>query len=250
MLFETPALDAHEEWVLQRVTELRERLSSVVREPRRWVGVLRRVSLARAIHGSNTIEGYNVTWRSGLAAADDEEPLDAQGETWMAVTRLPRRDDLRPAAAAIHRASSGCRALVQRLHFMMLRHVLSKNPGRWRPGTQCTSGRDANGRDRVRGPGRRAMVPSLVGGAEGPTWLRDDSEPAVIRAGMAHLNLVMIHPFSDGNGRMADASSRSCWPGKGILSRHSAASRSTWAATPRRTTTCWESWERAMAPGS
>src|SRR3970282_2154670 len=27
--------------------------------------------------------------------------------------------------------------------------------------------------------------------------------PALVRAAMAHLNLVMIHPFSDGNGRMA-----------------------------------------------
>jgi Fic family protein len=27
--------------------------------------------------------------------------------------------------------------------------------------------------------------------------------PEIVRAAMAHLNLVMIHPFSDGNGRMA-----------------------------------------------
>jgi Fic family protein len=27
--------------------------------------------------------------------------------------------------------------------------------------------------------------------------------PAIVKAAMAHLNLVMIHPFSDGNGRMA-----------------------------------------------
>jgi Fic family protein len=31
----------------------------------------------------------------------------------------------------------------------------------------------------------------------------DDDTPAVVRASMGHLNLVMIHPFSDGNGRMA-----------------------------------------------
>jgi Fic family protein len=30
-----------------------------------------------------------------------------------------------------------------------------------------------------------------------------DEVPRYIRAAMAHLNLVMIHPFSDGNGRMA-----------------------------------------------
>ncbi len=33
----------------------------------------------------------------------------------------------------------------------------------------------------------------------------DDGAPAMVRAGMAHLNLVMIHPFKDGNGRMARA---------------------------------------------
>jgi Fic family protein len=30
-----------------------------------------------------------------------------------------------------------------------------------------------------------------------------NSHPVMVRAAMAHLNLVMIHPFSDGNGRMA-----------------------------------------------
>jgi Fic family protein len=29
------------------------------------------------------------------------------------------------------------------------------------------------------------------------------NEPAIVRAAMAHLNLAMIHPFEDGNGRMA-----------------------------------------------
>ncbi len=33
--------------------------------------------------------------------------------------------------------------------------------------------------------------------------LEDSAAPVLIRAAMAHLNLVMVHPFSDGNGRMA-----------------------------------------------
>jgi Fic family protein len=32
-----------------------------------------------------------------------------------------------------------------------------------------------------------------------------DDRPAVVRAAMAHLNLVQIHPFKDGNGRMGRA---------------------------------------------
>jgi Fic family protein len=34
---------------------------------------------------------------------------------------------------------------------------------------------------------------------------QDTSVPVIVRAAMAHLNLVMIHPFSDGNGRMGRA---------------------------------------------
>jgi Fic family protein len=33
--------------------------------------------------------------------------------------------------------------------------------------------------------------------------MNDESGEAIIRAAMVHLNLVMIHPFKDGNGRMA-----------------------------------------------
>lgn len=40
--------------------------------------------------------------------------------------------------------------------------------------------------------------------AELSAWLADASDdPVLVRAAMAHLNLVMIHPFRDGNGRMA-----------------------------------------------
>ncbi len=46
------------------------------------------------------------------------------------------------------------------------------------------------------------LVPKLM--AELVTSLNFvDRTPVIVRAAMAHLNLVMIHPFSDGNGRMA-----------------------------------------------
>ena len=216
MLFETPALDAHEEWVLQRVTELRERLSSVVREPRRWVGVLRRVSLARAIQGSNSIEGYNVALDDAVAAADDEEPLDAQRETWMAV--LGYRD----AMTYVLQLADDPRvtldeSLVRSLHFMMLRHDLSKGPGRWRPGTVYVR-REQTGETVYEGPDA-GEVPSLM--AELMSQLGSaSSEPAMIRAAMAHLDLAMIHPFRDGNGRMARCLQSLVLARDGILSPH------------------------------
>ena len=44
--------------------------------------------------------------------------------------------------------------------------------------------------------------PGLVGELV-KTLEADTATPAIIRAAMAHLNLVMIHPFRDGNGRMS-----------------------------------------------
>ena len=62
----------------------------------------------------------------------------------------------------------------------------------------------------TRGPGRepyRAPVAHSVPGLvdELADWLRagDVTRHAVVRAAMAHLNLVSIHPFRDGNGRVA-----------------------------------------------
>jgi Fic family protein len=197
MLFETPTLDAQEEWVLQNVTDLRARLSSAVREPRRWLGVLRQVSLARAIQGSNSIEGYNVSLDDAVAAADDEQPLDARQDAWLAV--LGYRD----AMTYVLQLADDPRAtldesLLRSLHFMMLKHDLGKSPGRWRPGTiyvrQGETGEIVyEAPDAGEVPG---LMAELMGraNAAGP-------EPAMIRAAMAHLNLVMIHPFRDGNGR-------------------------------------------------
>lgn len=44
-------------------------------------------------------------------------------------------------------------------------------------------------------------VPQLMRELTTELNLNDDT-PGIIQAGMAHLNLVMIHPFWDGNGRM------------------------------------------------
>jgi Fic family protein len=92
-------------------------------------------------------------------------------------------------------------SLIRGLHYMMLRHDSGKSPGRWRPGTihvqdEKTGEIVYTGPDAVRVPG---LMAELVAG------LRSDSGdvPTVVKAAMAHLNLVMVHPFRDGNGRMA-----------------------------------------------
>ncbi|GAA5159483.1 MULTISPECIES: hypothetical protein [Amycolatopsis] len=76
MLFVAPDLDRRELDVLDQVEELKTNLRHQLAEPRRWVGSLRRVSLARAIQGSNSIEGYEAGLDDAMDIAAGEEPLD------------------------------------------------------------------------------------------------------------------------------------------------------------------------------
>ncbi len=73
--------------MIAEIDALRERLRHRVSQSRRWTGLLARVTFARNIRGSNSIEeGYNVTVDDAIAAIEGEEPLDADQETWAAVT--------------------------------------------------------------------------------------------------------------------------------------------------------------------
>jgi Fic family protein len=87
------------------------------------------------------------------------------------------------------------------LHFMMLYYDLSKHPGNWRPGPIYVRD-EAKGENVYEGPPADTvskLIAELIEYLNGPR----DREHALIKAAMAHLNLTMIHPFSDGNGRMA-----------------------------------------------
>ena len=198
MLFATPTLTAEERWVLNHVEDLRARLGARTRELRVWVGLLRRVSLARAIQGSNSIEGYNVTLDDALAAADRNEPMDARDETWAAVQAY------RDAMSYVLQLSDDIHfqldsTLIRSLHYIMLAYDPPRSPGRWRLGPIYVRREEAG--DVVYAGPDAGEVPTLVN--EFVLRLRDEQGPAMVRAAMAHLNLVMIHPFRDGNGRMA-----------------------------------------------
>src|SRR4051794_13808040 len=86
MIFQAPALNPRDHAVIARIGDLKRDLSHAVsRTPKRWLGSLRRVTFARAVRGSNSIEGYNVEVDDAIAAAEGEAPLDAEQEAWAAV---------------------------------------------------------------------------------------------------------------------------------------------------------------------
>jgi Fic family protein len=199
MLFATPSLDEREVAALAEIDSLRQALRLQIHAPRRWIGSLRRLTFARAVQGSNTIEGYNATLEDVAAVLAGDEPLDANDETRLAL------EGYRDAMTYVLQLAGDPyyhfdESLIRSLHFMMIRHDLSKNPGRWRPGSVYVRN-EVTGQVVYEGPDA-ALVPDLVGELVDAVNAHDDSHP-IVRAGMAHLNLVMIHPFSDGNGRMA-----------------------------------------------
>ena len=199
MLFETPSLTRAERSVLEKIAEVKGKIGYAVRSPKRWPGLIRRVTFARAVRGSNSIEGYNVTVEDAIAAAEGDEPLEASEASWKAVTGyqqamtyvLQRADDLHFTYSA---------DLLKSLHFMMMQHELARNPGRWRPGPIFVY--DADRDEQVYEGPPEDLLPGLVDELV-RTLNTDRGTPPIVQAAMAHLNLVMIHPFSDGNGRMA-----------------------------------------------
>lgn len=206
MLYATPQLDDQELSVLSEIDELRERLRSQLHEPRRWVGLLRRQSFARAVQGSNSIEGYDAKLDDAAAIADGAEPIDAADDTKQAirgyseamtyVLQVAREKDFEYSPQ-----------LIKVLHFMMTSYDLDARPGQWRAGDIYVRD-DASGDIVYEGP-PVDQVPALMNeltallAAENGITATDRGGPPIVRAAMAHLNLVMIHPFRDGNGRMA-----------------------------------------------
>jgi Fic family protein len=199
MLFKSPKLTDQELRVIGAIASMYRTLRYALLNPSRWEGVLRRNTFARAIRGSNSIEGYLVTAEDAMAAAEGEEPMDAQSETWYAVMgyRNAMTYVLQLCKDPDFHLSEG---FLRSFHFMMLQHDLSKHPGNWRPGPIFVRD-ELKGQNVYEGP-QASLVPSLMTDLLSYVNGQDDANHALIKAAMIHLNLVMIHPFSDGNGRM------------------------------------------------
>jgi Fic family protein len=199
--YRTPQLHSVEIEVLGLIDALRKQLRNYVNpEPRRWFGTLRRMSIARAVQGSNSIEGYDASLDDVVAVVDNEPTLSADEGTRLALTGY--RDALtyvlQVAQDPTVKVDAG---LLKSLHFMMLKHRLDKDPGRWRPGAVFVV-RESTGEQTYKGPPHE-QVSDLIEGTIAE--LEESDAPVLARAAMAHLNLVMVHPFRDGNGRMARA---------------------------------------------
>ena len=214
MLYEIAQLPDEFARVVERVDEMRLRLKFMLQQsPRRWRGLLRRSTFARSIQGSNSIEGFQVTVDDAAAAVDGEEPFDEKTEAWYAVRGyreamtyiLQLADD----PHFVHHE-----AVLRGLHFMMTSYDMKSHPGRWRAGAIFVK-REETGEIVYEGPDA-GLVPELLAQLIEQLNARN-ALPIMVRAALAHLNLVMIHPYSDGNGRMARALQTLMLAREGIL---------------------------------
>ncbi|WP_419943844.1 Fic family protein [Candidatus Poriferisodalis sp.] len=226
MIYEVPDMTATDAAVADEIERLREQLRPYLRMRRRWYGTLRRAQFARAVQGSNSIEGYHASVEDAAAVIDHDEPIaevsedtvsavagyrDAMTYALQLAAGVSPRDRLRdPSAHDTAGPETGNSAAplpvdlstLRSLHFMMIKHDLAHNPGQLRPGAIWVA--DADGESVYDAPERQIIEVLLDEFFEQcDHLLSDDAVPTMVAAAMAHLNLVLIHPFSDGNGRMA-----------------------------------------------
>lgn len=214
MLFQVPELPPYYSQVIEDIEDCRERLRfSISDNLNRWTGFLARMAYARVVYGSNTMEGVNATFDDAVAVVDGESPLDPKDEDWLALTGHRDAMDyiiqLSKEPAFKHNEGT-----LLGLHFMMMKHDLSKNPGRYRPGPIHVTN-TASQRVVYNAPDAELiedLMTELIDGLNKKT-----SAHPLVKAAMAHLNLTMIHPFRDGNGRMARALQTFVLAREGIL---------------------------------
>ncbi|MGH7765411.1 MAG: Fic family protein [Candidatus Dormibacteraceae bacterium] len=164
-----------------------------------WTGALRRLAAAEVTVGSTSIEGYGASLEDTVEILAGRHPAGTSGETQRIIAAYAQAMD-RVAVLADDRRFDWSAQTILDLHFLVCHPQPEAGAGRLRDAPLIVT--RGLGRDPYRPPAP-AEVRALVG--ETVTWLQsgDLSRHPVVRAAMAHLNLVSVHPFRDGNGRLA-----------------------------------------------
>jgi Fic family protein len=203
MLFATPKLDKTDQRVLDEIDRWYDSLcqSTGRDQPREWLGGVRKRLVAGAIRGSNSIEGYTVDINAASAIVTGAAvSASIPEDTREAVTGY--RDAL---SWVMHSSDleffEYSETLLSTLHFMMLKFNKNESPGRYRKSGILVTGDDPMTPVYIGPPADE--VPALM--SELVDWLDhgDTDAHLLIKAAMAHLNLVSVHPWRDGSGRMS-----------------------------------------------
>ena len=200
MLFTYNSLDVEERRVEEATARIHAELRfNVISEPPRWTGLLARMTRARALAASISVEGINVSDQDAIAAIDREDPASTDRETWRAVNGYREAMDY-----ILQRRQSPTFQITEEVllavHFMICQSDLSSHPGQYRRG--WVGVRNSDPGEVVHEGVDRDQLEDLI--HELLDYVNNARiESVFLRAAMAHLNLVLLHPFTDGNGRTA-----------------------------------------------
>jgi Fic family protein len=203
VLYPTPPLTGIDPHVLAEIDAARITLRKQIAHTDPKVRASVRTYLtAHAVAASNSIEGFKVS-------TIDVEDLIA-GESDVDVSEENRQETLAyqrmmTYIQTLHDVPDFAysKGFLNSLHWMLQghRHTSRKPAGQWRRGPVYVTDARNPSVAAYTAPDADA-VPDLM--AELVDWLNtDDDTHPLARAAMAHLHLVSIHPWPDGNGRMS-----------------------------------------------
>lgn len=246
MLFPTPALTSDDLEVLSQVDDMREKLRhQLLGAPTKWTGGLRKFLTADAVAASNSIEGFRVSTVDVEDLMAGERDVDVSDENRAETLAY---EQMMTYIQTLHdvRDFSYSKGLLNGLHWMLQghRHTARKPAGQWRRGpVYVTDPRDPSIAAYTAPDAEK--VPALI--SELVDWLNtdEDSHP-LVRAAMAHLHLVSIHPWADGNGRMSRSLQTLMIARDGVLAPEFS-SIEAWLGRPGNT---WEYYRELAARGS
>ncbi len=199
MIFSTPPLTGPLASALAELDILRESLGTRVGQGGPWLGSLRRLVKATSAESSVSIEGYSVPEREAVPIVSGPKTADAGDENQLALADYARAMD-HVGVMADDPAFEWRERVILDLHFDACWFQRDRNPGRWRETPILVTAPE--GGVAYQAPDADRVV-ALMG--EVVAWLREGDLEAhvVVRAAMAHLHTVSVHPFRDGNGRIS-----------------------------------------------
>jgi Fic family protein len=246
MLYPTPKLTAEDGRVLGEIGGLRRDLRHAVRDtPAKWTSGLRKFLTADAISASNSIEGFRVSTVDVEDLMEGEHDIDISEEN---LAETVAYQHVMTYIQTLHDAEdfTYSKGLLNALHWMLQghRHTVRKPAGQWRHGpVYVTDARDPS-IAAYTAPDADS-VPALM--TELIDWLNaPDDTHALIRAAMAHLHLVSIHPWSDGNRRMSRSLQTLLIAREGVLAPEFS-SIEAWLGRPGNT---WEYYRSLASRGA
>lgn len=199
MIYATPPISAELQARIAELDGLRAELGREVGNPSRWLGTLRRQVKAESVESSVSIEGYTVPEGDALAIVAGATPVEEGDENRMALASYSRAMD-HVGVLALDPVFLWLDRVILDLHFDACSFQRDKSPGLWRTGHVGVT--SPGGGLLYEAPAGDEVV-ALMG--EVIEWLRNGDPDAhvVVRAAMAHLHVVSVHPFRDGNGRIS-----------------------------------------------